>query len=531
MHELEVVVALSLALAVAGWCRSRDLPAPLPVVVFGLLLGLLPVAENFAAEPRLVLTLALPPLLFGMALESSYVGIRANLRPILLLSVGLVAFTALAVAAAIHLVVPDMPWAVALVLGAVLGPPDAVAASAIGGKLGLPPRLMTILEGESLVNDGTALTIFRVAVAAALAGSMTAGRATAILLLAVVGGIGFGLAAGVAVRWLIRHLHDSLLETTAILVTPFAVFLGSEALGASGFLAVVVCGLMISHTSAAEQGFATRLQSRSLWSVFSFVLEAAAFLILGLELPVLTRAVLDAPTGIPVVGVIVAVFATVVLSRIIWVFPATYLPRRLSARVREADPAPSWRGVAVVAWAGIRGPVSLLAALGIPLTVDGGAPFPYRDLLLLVTGVVVLLTLIIQGLTLGPLIRALGVRATDQSADILAEAEAQHHAARAGLTALDELLAQESTDPSLTRPSEQVVDTLRASAERRANGAWERLGGDTETPSDTYRRLRLAMLEAERHVFLTYRDSGRLSDRVLRQIFRDLDLEEASLSR
>jgi CPA1 family monovalent cation:H+ antiporter len=288
---------------------------------------------------------------------------------------------------------------------------------------------------------------------------------------------------------------------------------------------------MISHTSAAEQGFATRLQSRSLWSVFSFVLEAAAFLILGLELPVLTRAVLDAPTGIPVIGVIAVVFATVVLSRIIWVFPATYLPRRLSPRIRRVDPAPSWQGVAVVSWAGIRGPVSLLAALGIPLTVDSGAPFPYRDLLLLVTGVVVLLTLIVQGLTLGPLIRGLGVRTTDRSADLLAEAEAQHHAARAGLTALDELLAAEATDPASVRPSDQVVETLRASAERRANGAWERLGGDAETPSDTYRRLRLAMLEAERHVFLTYRDSGRLSDRVLRQVFRDLDLEEASLNR
>ncbi len=530
MHELGVVAALSLAFVVAGWCRRRGTPAPLPVIATGLLLGLLPGAEGFAPEPELILALALPPLLFGMALESSYVGIRANLRPILLLSVGLVAFTALAVAVAVKAVVPDMPWAVALVLGAVLGPPDAVAASAIGGKLGLPTRIMTILEGESLVNDGTALTIFRVAVAAAVAGSMSAGRATMILLLAVVGGIGFGLAAGWALRWLIRRLQDSLLETTALLVTPFALFLGAEAVGASGFLAVVVCGLMISHTAAAEQSFATRLQSRSLWSVVSFVLEAAAFLILGLELPRLIQSAIDAPAGEPVVSVIVVVFVAVVLSRIVWVFPATYLPRRLSPRIRTNEPAPPWRGVAVVSWSGMRGPVSLLAALGIPLTVDGGGAFPFRDLLLLTTGVVVLLTLLVQGLTLGPLIRGLGVRSTDQTPDLLAEAEAQHHAAMAGLEALDAAVST-ATVGSGAPPPEQVVHSLREGAERRANGAWERMGGDAETPSDAYRRLRLVMLAAERQVFLTYRDSGRLSDAILRKVFTDLDLEEAALER
>ena len=285
VHELAAVAALLLALAVAGWCRRIGRPAPLPVVVTGLLLGLLPGSEGFGANPELILSLALPPLLFAAALNSSFIGIRANRRPILLLSVGLVVFTALVVALALRLAVPGVPWSVALTLGAVLGPTDAVAASAIGGRLGLPPRILTILEGESLVNDGTGLTLFRVAVAAVVAGSMTAARATAILLLAVVGGIALGLAAGVLLRRLIRILRDPLLETTAVLLTPFVLFLGAEAVGASGFLAVVVCGLMVSHTAAAEQGFATRLQSSAIWSVVSFVLEAAAFLILGLELP------------------------------------------------------------------------------------------------------------------------------------------------------------------------------------------------------------------------------------------------------
>lgn len=523
MHELEVVVAFGLAVAVAGWARKHGRAAPLPVVVLGLVLGMVPEIASIAASPEVILTLALPPLLFGAALESSYIGIRASRRPILMLSVGLVVFTAVVVAAVAKAFVPDMSWPVALTLGAVLGPTDAVAATAIGGRLGLPRKLLTILEGESLVNDGTALTVFRVAVAAAVAGSMTAERAVVILVLAVVGGIGIGLLAGWGLRWLVRHLHDPLLETTTMLLAPFAVYLGAEAVGTSGFLAVVVCGLMISHTAPAEQGFATRLQSTAIWAVVRFVLEAAAFLEVGLLLPTLGRHLIDSPAGVPIVALVLSVFAAVVLSRVVWVVPELFLPW-LKGRSPGGGRS-TWRGLTVIAWSGMRGPVSLLAALGIPFLVDGGGSFPYRDLLLFVTGVVVLLTLVVQGTTLGPLIRRLGLRETDRTGDLLAEAEAQHHAALAGLAALDQYLAADGSPPP------EIVEALRTMAERRANGAWERLGGDAETPTTTYRRLRLVMLDAERDVFLSYRDEGRLSDDVLRAVFRDLDLEEAALQR
>ena len=302
------------------------------------------------------------------------------------------------------------------------------------------------------------------------------------------------------------------------------VFLLAEGVEASGFLAVVIAGLVLSH-SATRTGYATRLQLAAVWSVLTFVFESLAFLVVGLELPHVVGDLRDAGELDRVVVPTLVALVTVVLARIVWVFPATYAPRLLSRRIRIADPAPPARHIAVVAWAGMRGPVSLFAALALPLTVDGGAPFPDRDLLILVTTLVVIGTLLLQGLTLGPLITRLGVAERDVSALLLAEAEAQHHAAQAALARLDEEL---EVGP---RAPDDIVQKLRSVAERRSLSAWEQLGGPEETPSDAYRRLRLAMLDAEREVFVQYRDEGRLPEDVLRRVFRDLDLEQAVLDR
>lgn len=530
MDALAIIGVLALAVLVGGVCRHYDIAAPLPLVVAGLVVGLATGHTGFDVRPELALTLALPPLLFSQALGSSYVAIRANRRPILLLSIGLVIFTAVAVAVAARAFLPDLPIAAALALGAVLGPTDAVAASAIGSRLGLPRRTLTILEGESLVNDGTGLTVFRVAVTAAVATSFSWGESFFIFAVAVVGGIALGLLGGQAMRYALRRINDPLLENALILLAPFALYLGAEQLKASGFLAVVIAGLMISHSAAEDLGYATRLQASALWEVASYVLESLAFLIVGLEIPSLWRAVADGdgPVGVSAVVVTtVAVFVALVVTRFVWVFPGTYLPRRLVRSIRENEPRPAVASVTVVAWAGIRGPVSLLAALGVPLKVHGGAPFPDRDALILITSGVVVSTLLVQGQTLGPLVRWLrpgdGVTEREQRADHLAEAEAQHHAAQAALSRLELELEQGP------RVDEDVVRRLRDYAEHRANSAWETLGGPAERPAEAYRRLRLAMLEAERGVFLDYRERGRLPDHVLRRVFHDLDLEQANL--
>jgi monovalent cation/hydrogen antiporter len=529
VHALAVLGVVVLAVVVAGACRRLDVAAPLPLVVAGLLVGLGPWARSFDLRPELALSLALPPLLFAQALESSYVAIRANRRPILLLSIGLVLFTAVVVAFAARWAIPGLPVAAALALGAVLGPTDAVAATAIGSRLGLPRRPLTILEGESLVNDGTGLTVFRVAVTAAVATSFSWQDAIGILALAVAGGIALGWLGGEALRQLLRRLQDPLLENALILLAPFALYLGAEEVHASGFLTVVVAGLMVSHTQSTDLGYATRLQATAVWEVATYLLESLAFTVVGLELPSLWRDVdtAGALSGGRVVLAALAVFAAVVLARLVWVFPGTYVPRLLVRSIREREPSPPVRWTIVLAWAGIRGPVSLLAALGLPLHVHGNGDFPQRGVLILITSLVVVGTLVVQGLTLGPLVKWLhpqqGQTDRENTADSLAEAEAQHHAAQAALSRLD---AELESGPKV---DEDVVRRLRDYAQQRANSAWEVLGGPAERPAEAFRRLRLSMLEAEREVFLDYRERGRLPDHVLRRVFRDLDLEQANL--
>ncbi|MET0741558.1 MAG: Na+/H+ antiporter [Candidatus Nanopelagicales bacterium] len=525
VRVLEVFLVVTAAIIAGGVCRRFAIAAPLPLLAVGVAIGVLPFTDGLDLNPDLLLELVLPPLLFSAALASSYIGIRANLRPVLMLSVGLVVFTALVVGVTVGGVLPDLPLAAAIALGAVLGPADAVASAAIARKVGMPRRTLTIIEGENLINDGTALTVFNVAVAAAVAGSVTGWEVGQIVLASVVGGFAIGFAAGWAIRELFRRTRrDSLLDNALILVTPFLVFAMAEDVEASGFLAVVIAGLVLAH-STTRTGYATRLQLAAVWSVMTFVFESLAFLVVGLELPHVVADLSDNGDLDRVVVPTVVALLAVVLARIVWVFPATYIPRLLSRRIRTEDPAPPVRTIAVVAWAGMRGPVSLFAALALPLTVDDGAPFPDRDLLILVTTLVVIGTLLLQGLTLGPLITHLGVADRDVSARLLAEAEAQHHAAQAALARLDEEL---EVGP---RPPDDIVQKLRSVAERRSLSAWEQLGGPEETPSDAYRRLRLAMLDAERDVFVQYRDEGRLPEDVLRRVFRDLDLEQAVLDR
>ncbi|MFI1199452.1 Na+/H+ antiporter [Streptomyces sp. NPDC020883] len=514
---------------VAGLARRTPVPAPLLLVAAGLGASYIPGIPDYTLNPHIVLPLLLPPLLHTAALEASYLDLRANLRPVGLLSVGYVLFATLAVGYAAYLVVPGLPLTAALVLGAVVAPPDAVAATAIARRLGLPHRITTILQGESLVNDATAITAYKVALAAALGTGATWGAGLKEFVVASLGGVGVGLVLMVPLHWLRRRLRESaLLENTLSLLIPFTAYAAAEQVGASGVLAVVVVGLYLGHRSW-QVDFETRLQEEAVWKMVSFVLESAVFALIGLQLPVVLRGLGEFGTA-QALGYAVLVFGVVVLARYVWVFPATYLPRLLSARIRDREPDTTWKAPVVVGWAGMRGVVSLAIAFSIPMTVRDGGPFPARTLVLFLTFTTVIGTLVVQGLTLPPLIRALRLPARDAEAETLAEAQAQNEASRAAEARLDALL-QDGRN-ALPGP---LADRLRTVLERRRNAVWERLGAVNEvtgeSADDTYRRLAREMIDAERRVFVELRDARRIDDEMMRTLLRRLDLEEATAYR
>lgn len=515
MHGPELLLLLVVSLAVTTLARRLNWSAPLLLVAVGLAVSFIPGMPAFDIDPELILLLVLPPLLYSAALESSYLNIKANIRPIGLLSVGLVIATMVAVGYVAHMVIPGLTLAEAFVLGAVVAPPDAVAAVSIGRRLGLPRKTMTILAGESLANDASALTAFRVALAAATGGAaISFGNSVVAFLLSAVGGIAIGYILGVIVHAIRLRIGDGVLESALGMLVPFGTYLLAEAAFTSGVLAVVVAGLYLGHNSP-RAGFATRLQETAVWRSADVLLESLVFALIGLQF----KSVIDGEVGWQlIIGALVILLVTI-LVRFAWMFPGTYLPRLLSKRIRARDPGPGWRGVVVVSWAGMRGVVSLAAASVIPQTMPG------HDMVVFCAFVVTVGTLLLQGLTLPWLIKKLGVRGDEQQSDALAEAQVQHRAAEVSMTRLDEAIAG-------TDAPEYIVERLRIIAEMRGNAAWERLGRqETESPAAAHRRLRRIMLDAEREVFVAARDAREIDDEVLRRVLRELDLEEARLSR
>ena len=518
MQGAELLLLLAGSLAVTAVARRIDWPAPLLLVGVGMVVSFIPGMPDFRPDPELLLAVVLPPLLYSASLSSSYVNIKKNIRPISLLAVGLVIATTLAVGWVAHLAVPELSLPAALVLGAIVAPPDAVAAVAIGRRLGLPRRMMTLLTGESLANDGTALTAYKVAVAAATGAAMSWGTSVLVFVVTAVGGVLVGYLIGVIANAVRLHLGDNVLEAALGMLVPFAAYLIAEGIGASGVLAVVAAGLYLGH-NAPKAGYATRLQETAVWQAVDVILESWVFALIGLQV----RFVLNEshPTLALAVAAVV-VLLTVIVVRIIWVYPGAYLPRLLSARIRAREPEPGVRSVAVVSWTGMRGAVSLAAAAGVPLTMPG------RDIVVLFALVVTVGTLLIQGLTLPWVIRKLGIESNEQHADTLAEAQVKYQAAKVAIDRLD----QEVADDSAMEP---VIARMRAIAEQRGNAAWERLGRSAEeigeSPTARWRRLRRIMLVAEREVFLQARNSGDIDDEVFRRVLHELDLEEAVMAR
>lgn len=525
-----LLAALVAAILLAALARRFDVSAPLALVVAGLAGSALPGFHNVHLDPDVVLFVILPPLLWSAGLDSSYVALRRNIRPIGLLAVGLPLASTFVVGIVAFHTVPELTIAAALTLGAIVAPPDAVSATAVGRRLGLPRRTMTLLGGESLLNDATALTAYKVALGAAIGTAATWQGGLSTFALAAVGGVVVGWVLGMVVHFIRTRLTDPLVESAIGLLAPFFIYLIAEEIHGSGVIAVVVAALLLGQRET-QAGYATRLQDKAVWKALQLILESFAFLLIGLQLPEVIREL----SGIRAVTLAIssaAVLAAVIGVRIVWVFVSAYLPRMLSKKIRNRESAVTGGQVFVVAWAGMRGVVSLAAAFAVPATTLSGAPFPGRPQLVFLTFVVVVGTLLLHGLTLPWFVRMLGVRSDEAHNDAIATAAAQDKAARAAADRLDELLAEQSADSDVP---ERAADVLRAWNTRRRNAAWEQLGRSDEdlgeSPTSAFRRLRLEMLAAERKTFIDERDAGHIDDEVLRTVLHGLDLEEATLNR
>jgi CPA1 family monovalent cation:H+ antiporter len=508
-----VVAGIALAaLVVAITALARRLPIPTPIVqvAAGLAVGFVPGVEIPALAPDLVFFVFLPPILWSAAFFTSVRDFRANQRAIGLLAVGLVLATAGVVAVAARMLFPGMPWAVAVALGAVVSPPDAVAAAAIVSRLPVPRRVIVVLEGESLVNDASALVLYRTAVAAAVTGAFSWGEAVVRFFVDA----GVGVLVGVLVAWVVlrvlRWTADPLAETLLTLVSPYVAWVAAEELHASAVLACVAGGITLRRHFSTSVSPMSRIENRAVWDLVLFALNATIFLVLGVQFGALVRAVPEAARA-RLLGAGVAIGLVVIVVRLVWVPIATLLPRLLSARTRRRDPMPPWRPVFLVGWTSMRGIVSLATALALPLTLASGAPFPYRAEIAAVTMCVILLTLVVQGLTLAPIIRAFNF--TPEDAPHREARLARVEAARRGAEALEDL----SREPWVDR---RDVEWLRGEMRERV-----RLLAEPGGTPESRHRLRAEMVRAERRMLVRLRDEGAISDEVLGELEQELDFE------
>lgn len=510
---IAIVVALELA------ARRLHLPPAAALILGGIGLALIPGTPNAQLDPDLVLVLFLPPLLVGSAFFTVWRDFRANLRIIVQLAVGAVAFTTLVVGVVAHLMVPGLPWAACFALGAIVSPPDAVAAKAVLQTLRLPPRLNVLLEGESLINDASGLVLFRFAVAASLTGTFSASSAAISFVTLSVGGVAAGIALGFAVISVLRRLRDPVLSIIVSLLTAWGAYIGGERLHVSGVLAAVACGLVLGWHQHTVLSADTRLQARAVWSTAEFVLESLVFILIGLSL----RGVLERLGDWSAISLLLpatgAIVAAVVVARFVWIFPAIYVPRALVPALRRRDPYPPLAVPIVLSWAGMRGVVSLAAALSLPVG------FPGRDFILATSFAVIMVTVLFQGGTLGPLIRALGLDRHTTASTTLTEEAARARMAIAQLAAVEQHSLAEDGTHRHPRLQEQYGYRARASAR------FAEARAELAAPRRAHFTVVLAAIAAGRSEVLRMHRTGEIHDRVLASLEEELDLEELSARR
>ncbi len=514
------------AVVIAAFLRQLGWSMSLPLIGAGLLLGLAPFGPNEVPDPEIILVAVLAPLVFGEALGSSYLDLRKVARPVLVLAIGLVIFSTLAVGAITYWVAA-LPVAVAMALGAVLAPTDAVSVSNTAKRASLPKRLVSILEGESLVNDGTGLTALKVATVAAVAGSITMTDVAIDFSLAVVVGVGVGLFSGWVMGRLLRHSQDLVPANSLVIVAPFLIYIGAEAAQGSGILAIVVAGLFVAHRQNSEPGAAGRVQSAVVWRHLTFILQALAFFLIGLQIPEVIGRLSGSELETALL-LTLAVVLTLIIARTVFVFGMVGVTRLTKSPI--AQHATFGREAAIMAWSGARGPISGLAAFSIPLVTLAGDPFPYRDLILAVSFMVIVITLILAE-TLGPLARMLKIPVDDDTDEII---RVQGSLAKAALIRLDtalEELAQEGTPLNA-----EAAETLRRDREirlLRANTIAENSTAPMTAELEIAQMLNVAisMVHAEQEELIRMRDSDGLPDSIARPLLRELDSREQSLVR
>ena len=521
-----LVLLLAIVAAVAVVAARLKIPPAIPLVLTGVVLALLPGLPTIELEPELVLLMVLPPVIYSSAVLMSWREFRFNLRPITLLAVGCVIFTTAAVAAAAHWLL-NVSWPVGFVLGAIVSPPDAIAPLSIARRLQIPRRILVVLEGEGLANDATALILYRFAVVAVSANAFSFGQAAGTFAAILAGEITWGMGVGWLMLRLRRWVNDPSIEITLSVLTPFLAYWPPEHLGGSGVLATVTAGLYISWNGLRLISAATRLQGIFFWDFFIYLIEGMIFLITGLQ----ARTLMDRIGHFSMSDLVLfaAVISAVVIgARFVWIYPATYIPRWLWPRLRRRDPSPPWQWVFALAFTGVRGVVSLAAALAIPFATYGGQPFPDRDLILFLTFSVILVTLVGQGLLLPSVIRALGLARAgrrEHHEDRIEEHRAREEAIEAVIERLDQL----RSDRDLP---DDVVEPLRAhNHDRLKHVDHVGDGGDSDRlHTALHEEIELLLINTEReHINELFR-AGKLKDEARRRIERELDLREENLA-
>lgn len=519
MLLLELVLMLMLCAVALGWiARHFKFPYPIALVVGGAALGFIPKLPQFPFDPQLILVLVLPPILYQAALLTSWNDFKANIRPIGLLAIGLVIATTLAVGAALKMVVPDIPWAAAFVLGAIVSPPDAVAATAILSRLNIPRRIVTVLEGESLVNDASGLVLYKFAIAAVLTGTFSLADASIQFAAVSLGGLAVGIGLAFVFIAIHKRLNDPFIEVLTSLTIPYTAYIVAESLQVSGVLAVVAAGLVRGRYSPEIVSAEMRILARSVWNILAFMLNSLIFMLIGIHLSnVLEKLAVYSVTELVGWGFFISAVAIAV--RFAWVYPATYLPRLLKRGLRERAPQPHNHELFIISWCGMRGIVSLAAALALPVALPGGEPFPHRDLIVFLTFFVIAITLVGQGLTLPSFIRRLKV-----GSDWNIQNEQQRIRSAMGAAAIAAIdgimLAENAPGAWADQLRTEITDRITLAAPQ---------GLELSPKADLIMRLRHAAIVAERKELIRLWRSNEISDEVMHHLEEILDYQEAHL--